>query len=470
MKKKLNVVLLLVVATIGMLYSTPVKAITKGGNNSTENGMKDQEVTDINTKKLEAIQTGDITNIKHSPQQDTNTIITDTTNKTTLNKESMTEDERKSAIKNWIESLWDETPDVVIQGYEDGNITRVLRSHINFIPYKELIGKQWIPCDPDDIGAVRFENGGHWKTDTYTLTTDAWRIEGFTGPDVIEEKPITIDIPGSTKEIAEALGIEKETDIDPTPDKTETRNITKVTPGDTEWDIIPTKIEEKFPYRFFIQDFTFKKLIDIENDTIKEEPHYYWDKNGDYFWIPGQNIQGTMLLKIMEMYSKEDIDIASTSIYEELIVDEAIAGYQVNEKWIDGTEAWTVHKLNEETKQWEYVDSYKSTRKDKSVDIYFNEAGTYLIKEYQSCRRTISKRYYYHWRKTLVLDDFGLILGVRDYTPENIKDRLYVDTNEIVTQELRDLDNSFIQPVEERGLWMVSPNGIGTSATIRRVE
>lgn len=92
----------------------------------------------------------------HKNMQDTNNIITDTTSKPIFNKEEMSENERKSAIKNWIESLWNETPDVVIQGYEDGNITRVLRSHINFIPYKELIGKQWVPCDSDDIGAERF--------------------------------------------------------------------------------------------------------------------------------------------------------------------------------------------------------------------------------------------------------------------------------------------------------------------------
>lgn len=474
MRKRTKTVSVIAAALVGIsCFSMPVFADGIGDRNENEQNINKTEPTiSKNTVVCEKGETGNY-NYQSANMQDTSTIITDTTDKTTLNKDEMTGDELKSAIKNWIESLWTETPDVDVQGYEDGNITRVLKSHMNIIPYKEIIGQQWVPCDPDDIGAVRFENGGHWNTDTYTLTTDAWRIEGFTGPDVIENNTIPIDIPGSTKEIADALGIGKETDTEPTPDRTETRNITEVKPGDTEWEKIPTKIEENFPYRFLIQDFTFKKLIDIEKDTTKEEPRYYWDRKENYFWIPGKNIQGSMIEKIMEMYSKEDINIVSTSIYEELIVDKVVVGQTVKEQWINGTEAWTVHKLNEETKQWEYVDSYKSTRKDKSVDIYFNEAGTYLIKEFQSCRRTISKRYYYHWKKTLVLDDFGLILGVRENvpTPERVeKEDLYVDTNEIVTQELRDLDNSFIQPIEERGLWMVSPNGIGTSATIRRVE
>ena len=141
------------------VHANPPKETPENGWDTDE--IFDKEITDKGAVECDVKEAGsNPSTYYHKPQQDTNNIITDTTDKTTLNKDEMTGDELKSAIKNWIESLWTETPDVDVQGYEDGNITRVLKSHMNIIPYKEpykeLIGQQWVPCDPDDIGAVRF--------------------------------------------------------------------------------------------------------------------------------------------------------------------------------------------------------------------------------------------------------------------------------------------------------------------------
>lgn len=473
MRKRTKTVSVIAAALVGIsCFSMPVFADGIGDRNEIN---KNEDTLDPSAEAgatiMDAMDENGVFTGYHKEMQDTSTIITDTTDVKEVEKEELSAKEEKEAWANWIESLYNESECVLTEGYEDGTITRVLKSHMNRIPELRIIDEVWVPCDPDDIGAVRFENGSSWTVKDYTIIEDAWRIEGFKADDILDERIIPVDKTDATKDLVNALGIGNN-DVDPNPNPEPTKIVEKI-PGEEVENWVPYVIKKTLPYRYQIKDYVYKKLEEIKELTEKEEPRYYWVENGETFWVPTGSTSKEILKKIMDIYASENVDIFSTTLYEELVVDKVVVGQTVKEQWIDGTEAWTVHKLNEETKQWEYVDSYKSTRKDKFVDIYFNEAGTYLIKEFQSCRRTISKRYYYHWRKTLVLDDFGLILGVRENvpTPERVeKEDLYVDTNEIVTQELRDLDNSFIQPIEERGLWMISPNGVGTSATIRRVE
>lgn len=463
MRKRINMVPMLTAAVIGMsCFTLPVYAGygDSGWGNGTNTGsisVTDDKTTQVN----KTIGTGESVPGYHKEMQDTSTIITDTTNVKEVEKEELSAKEEKEAWANWVESLYNESECVLTEGYEDGTITRVLKSHMNRIPELKIIDNFWVPCDPDDIGAIRFENGSRWEVKNYTITEDAWRIEGFKADDILDERIIPVDKTDATKDLVNALGIGNN-DVDPNPNPEPTKIVEKI-PGEEVKNWVPYIIEKTLPYRYQIKDHVYKKLKEIEELTEKEEPRYYWVENGETFWVPTGSTSKEILKKIIEIYENEHVDIISTTLYEEINLTDVIVGKQIKEQWIDGTEAWTVHKLNEETKQWEYVDSYKSTRKDKSVDIYFNEAGTYLIKEYQSCRRTIAKTYVYEMVKTLVLDDFNMILGTRT-------EKRTVNTNEIVTQELRDLDNSFIQPVEERGLWMISPNGVGTSATIRRVE
>lgn len=157
MRKKRTIIPVFAAVLVGIsCFSMHVFAYTGGGNETNKNEDTLDPSAGAGATVMDTIDETGVFTGYHKEMQDTNNIITDTTDKTTLNKEEMSDNELKSAIKNWIESLWTETPDVDVQGYEDGNITRVLKSHMNIIPYKELIGQQWVPCDPDDIGAVRF--------------------------------------------------------------------------------------------------------------------------------------------------------------------------------------------------------------------------------------------------------------------------------------------------------------------------
>jgi hypothetical protein len=97
-------------------------------------------------------------------------------------------------------------------------------------------------------------------------------------------------------------------------------------------------------------------------------------------------------------------------MYKESTVTNIVVGETIRKEDIKGTQSWQVYKLNEETGLWDYVDTYKSTRGDGKIDIYFGEAGKYLIYQYQNVKKTVCKRYHYTTKKTLVLDDLNMII------------------------------------------------------------
>ena len=122
-----------------------------GTNNNTLDPSAGAGATVMDTMDENGVFTG-----YHKEMQDTSTIITDTTDVKEVEKEELSAKEEKEAWANWIESLYNESECVLTEGYEDGTITRVLKSHMNRIPELKIIDNFWVPCDPDDIGAVRF--------------------------------------------------------------------------------------------------------------------------------------------------------------------------------------------------------------------------------------------------------------------------------------------------------------------------
>lgn len=346
----------------------------------------------------------------------------------------------------WYEHLFSTSyvnPQVMEKGYNEKVYQEVEKKQIYTKNLNKIVG-YWTDCDGLDIGAVLKRQEIEY-VDTYELTDDFYRIPGFT---ILDDKTTKIPVTEST---GAAMGAEK---------GGEEKEIIEFEEIEVPDEVVLTKIRK--PTRIKRYKNEYEKYVENIETWLENSETYYLDEEERYVWKPKDAEYLDVLEEVAKVYGHSDIEVMSTTLYKDSVVTKIVVGEVLRKTYLPGTQSWQVYKLNEETGLWDYVDTYKSKRADGNIDIYFGEAGKYLIYQYQNVKKTVCKRYHYTTKKTLVLDDLNMILG------ESMETGSFV-TDEVNTLELEERQR-FIQPITESGLWMISADGVSTSAVIRRTE
>lgn len=430
------------------LFVNAGKFIKANGTAGEENKLNNQSIPETEMPEAGAVHLAEkeeysTVTLKPLPTEDEETTIEKTDEDAYLKKE---EANALHVGQAWYEHLFNtnsETPQILDKGYNAKKYVEVIGKQIYTKNFNKIVG-YWEDCEEVDIGAVLKSSREEYVYD-YTLDEEFYRIPGFT---ILQEQTDKIPVTESTgAALGSVLGGEEK----PEPGLVEIKQPDRIYMRTVR---IPTRIKR------LVNEY--HRYVEKLETWQEDEATYFIDEEERVVWVPKADNYLDILNELSSIYSQAEIEVMSTTMYKESTVTKIVVGETLRKEYMPGTQSWQVYKYNEDTKLWDYVDTYKSTRQDGQIDIYFGEAGKYLIYQYQNVKKTVCKRYHYTTRMTLVLDDINMVLGEKT-------EQGSVTTDEVKVIELEERQ-SFIQPITESGVWMISADGVSTSAVIRRTE